>query len=181
LLNGRAFDEVEHDQNFSLLLEKEKSRTIILSSDDKTELQPNDVGTGITQILPVVVTALDGSEMLQSIEQPELHIHPRMQAALGDLFIEGMHRKQHAFVIETHSEHLLLRLLRRIRETDKGRAPPGFELRTDEIAIYFLEQIDNATRARRIDVDINGDFIQPWPDDFFEIDFYERFTTGERT
>lgn len=179
LLDGRAFDDVENGKNLSLDAQRSKSRLIILASDGKTELQPHDVGTGITQILPVVVAALDSQSQFVSIEQPELHIHPRMQAALGDLFLSSVRSKEHAFLIETHSEHLILRLLRRIRETDKGRAPPGFELRTDEIAIYYLEQVGGATNARRIDVDVNGDFIQPWPDDFFEIDFYERFTTGE--
>jgi hypothetical protein len=179
LLDGRAFDDVENGKNLLLDAQRSKSRLIILASDGKTELQPHDVGTGITQILPVVVAALDSQSQFVSIEQPELHIHPRMQAALGDLFLSSVRSKEHAFLIETHSEHLILRLLRRIRETDKGRAPREFELRTDEIAIYYLEQVGGATNARRIDVDVNGDFIQPWPDDFFEIDFYERFTTGE--
>jgi predicted ATPase len=70
---------------------------------------------------------------------------------------------------------LVLRLLRRIRETEQGQAPPNRELRTHDLAIYFLQQDQGATRAQRIDVDVKGEFIQPWPDDFFEIDFQERF------
>lgn len=65
--------------------------------------------------------ALDGKKRLIAIEQPELHIHPRLQAAIGDLFVESIQKNGHRFIIETHSEHLILRLLRRIRETEKGK------------------------------------------------------------
>jgi predicted ATPase len=91
------------------------------------------------------------------------------------LFIEAMHNNKHRFIIETHSEHLILRLLRRIRETEKGTAPTDRQLRTNELGIYYLKQENGSTTASRIDVDVKGEFIQPWPDDFFEIDFYERF------
>lgn len=79
-------------------------------------LQPQDVGVGISQVLPVVVAAQDGSASVVCIEQPELHIHPAVQVGLGDLFIDGAVNQGLSFLIETHSEHLILRLLRRIRE-----------------------------------------------------------------
>ena len=139
-------------------------------------LCPVDFGTGISQLVPIVVACRDSSSFFWSIMQPELHLHPRMQAELGDLFIDSVNRFKHGFLIETHSENLLLRMMRRIRETAKTRQPNGLELRTNEIAIYFFQQTDGRTTATKIDVDINGDFIQPWPDDFFEIDFYERFS-----
>jgi predicted ATPase len=122
-----------------------------------------------------LVTALDGQNGLQAIEQPELHIHPSLQAAIADLFVEAIVTNKHRFIIETHSEHLILRLLRRIRETGTGNAPTNRQLRTDDLSIYYLEQKGGMSRERRIDVDVKGEFIQPWPDDFFEIDFYERF------
>ena len=78
-------------------------------------------------------------------------------------------------IVETHSEHLILRLLRRIRETEKGTAEAHRQLRTHDMAVYYIQQEDGCSTARRIDVDVKGEFIQPWPDDFFEIDFYERF------
>ena len=55
---------------------------------------------------------------------------------MGDLFIESVGSKLHTFIIETHSEHLILRLLRRIRETEKGTAPTYRELRTNELSIW---------------------------------------------
>ena len=85
------------------------------------DVDPSDVGVGISQVLPVVVGALDaGTEKrpcrILAIEQPELHVHPAVQVALGDLFIEAIEDSERTMLIETHSEHLLLRLLRRVRE-----------------------------------------------------------------
>jgi predicted ATPase len=142
---------------------------------DRELLCPADFGTGISQLIPIVVACRDATPFFWSIMQPELHLHPRMQAELGDLFINSTNQFKHQFVIETHSENLLLRLLRRIRESHKNTQPNGLKIRTDGVAIYFFRQNDDQTLARKIDVDVNGDFIQPWPDDFFEIDFYERF------
>lgn len=175
LLNRQAFDDVEEGEGLDLSKVPMKSRIVIVSGNSDAELRPHDVGIGISQVVPVIVTALDGEERLLAIEQPELHIHPRLQAAIADLFIESIHKNKHRFIIETHSEHLILRLLRRIRETEKGTAPVDRELRTDELGVYYLKQENGSTAASRIDVDVNGEFIQPWPDDFFEIDFFERF------
>lgn len=139
-------------------------------------LRVQDFGYGLSQIVPVI-TALAFPESKTVItEQPELHLHPRLQAELGDLLIHFCSTDPETqAIIETHSEHLILRLLRRIRETRKGTCPTDLQLSSRGLAIYHLKQEDGAARAVRIDVDINGDFIQPWPDDFFEIDSHERF------
>lgn len=174
MISGRAFDEVEADWSLDQSTVESVSRVVVVS-DSGIELHPHEVGIGISQVVPVIVTALDDKERLLAIEQPELHIHPRLQAEIADLFIEAIHTNRHRFIIETHSEHLILRLLRRIRETEKGKAPEGRMLRTDDIAIYYLKQLDGTSQALQIEVDVKGEFIQPWPDDFFEIDFFERF------
>jgi hypothetical protein len=174
MLSGRAFDDVEHDWSLDLSTTPSASRIVVVSNSG-IELHPHEVGIGISQVVPVIVTALDDGERMLAIEQPELHAHPRLQAAMGDLFIEAIATKNHRFIIETHSEHLILRLLRRIRETEAGKASENRQLRTDELGIYYLKQEGGTTRESRIDVDVKGEFIQPWPDDFFEVDFFERF------
>lgn len=174
MMSGRAFDDAEHDWSLDLYNTTTESRLVVVANSG-IELHPHEVGIGISQVVPVIVTALDKEERMLAIEQPELHVHPRLQAAMGDLFIEAIATKKHRFIIETHSEHLILRLLRRIRETEAGKAPENRHLRTDELGIYYFKQVDGATRETRIDVDVDGEFIQPWPDDFFEIDFHERF------
>jgi hypothetical protein len=179
LMSRRAFDDIDEHVGSHLAGAPTSSRVVIIPNNADIELRPHDVGIGISQVVPVIVTALDGSERLLAIEQPELHIHPRLQAEIADLFIEAIHDNKHRFIIETHSEHLILRLLRRIRETEVNKAPTDRSLRTDELAIYYLRQEDGSSRALEIEVDVKGEFIQPWPDDFFEIDFYERFKTGD--
>jgi energy-coupling factor transporter ATP-binding protein EcfA2 len=176
LIDGRAFDEVEDDEAFDLTSVPRTSRVVLVPNGSDIELKASDVGVGISQVIPVIVTALDGEGRLLAIEQPELHIHPRLQAEIADLFIEASRTNKHRFLLETHSEHLILRLLRRIRETEKGTVPAGRQLRTDDLAVYYIRQEDGCSMIRRIDVDVKGEFIQPWPDDFFEIDFYERFS-----
>ena len=117
LLNRHAFDDLDEGEGLDLSRVPLTSRIVILAANSDAELRPHEVGIGISQVVPVIVTALDGEQRLLAIEQPELHIHPRLQAALADLFIESIHTNKHCFIIETHSEHLILRLLRRIRET----------------------------------------------------------------
>jgi hypothetical protein len=180
LISRRAFDDLDEYDGVNLSDFPTTSRIVIVPSKGDIELRPHDVGIGISQVVPVIVTALDGSERLLAIEQPELHIHPRLQAEIADLFIESIHHNKHRFIIETHSEHLILRLLRRIRETEVDKAPTNRTLRTDELAIYYLKSENGSSRALEIEVDVKGEFIQPWPDDFFDIDFYERFNTGEQ-
>ncbi len=175
LMARRAFDDIDEHIGSYLANAPTTSRLVVVPEGSDTELRPHDVGIGISQVVPVIVTALDGNDRLLAIEQPELHIHPRLQAEISDLFIEAIHNNKHRFIIETHSEHLILRLLRRIRETEVNKAPADRTLRTDDLAIYYLKQEDGSSRALQIDVDVKGEFIQPWPDDFFEIDFYERF------
>ncbi|MDB2686974.1 DUF3696 domain-containing protein [Mariniblastus sp.] len=164
-----------------------QSRLVLTPADDcDIELRANEVGTGISQLIPVVTAACLGEEKseahyrqadgrLITIEQPEIHVHPKIQAAMGDLFIESHHKRRNQFILETHSEHLILRLLRRIRESGQENTEALQRLRTDDLAIYYLQQEKGSTTVRRIDVDNKGEFIQPWPDDFFEIDFNERF------
>lgn len=104
-----------------------------------------------------------------------MHIHPRLQAEIADLFLEACQKQGHRFLIETHSEHCILRLQRRIRETTKGKPTEGRALMSEDVVVYHVSKLDGGTCVRRIDVDQHGEFVQPWPDDFFEIDFYERF------
>lgn len=181
LVSGLGFDDVDKDQLEKLSEVPIRQRLIIRpSTNSSIELAPCDVGAGISQVLPVVVAALDSLGLLVTIEQPELHLHPRLQAELADLFVQASGKSdkenQNHFLLETHSEHLVLRLLRRIRETEKKTQPEGCELRTDDLAIYYAKQEAGSTIIERIDVDVKGEFIQPWPDDFFELDFFERFS-----
>lgn len=131
---------------------------------------PQDVGVGISQVLPVVVAAQDGNASVVCIEQPELHIHPSVQVGLGDLFIDGAMSKGLSFLVETHSEHLILRLLRRVREADEARLTSGEvpAIAPTLLGIYALTRDDCIVKVNEIPVNSAGDFDKPWPHGFFD-------------
>jgi predicted ATPase len=133
-------------------------------------VMPQDIGVGISQILPVVVAALNSkADHIVAIEQPELHIHPSVQVRLGDLFITQINHKNVTFLLETHSEHLLLRLLRRIRETNENRLPPNsLALTPDKISVIYLEQTIEGMKLTQLRIDETGEFLDRWPKGFFE-------------
>ena len=145
-----------------------KSRVFIRADGSDIELFPQDIGVGISQLLPVVIAALYTNVGIVAIEQPELHIHPALQVVLGDLFISQSKERKVSFLIETHSEHLLLRLLRRIRETGEDEFPSGKEpLLPDQLSVYYVEQGKNGVSLTKIRVDGDGEFIDCWPKGFF--------------
>lgn len=118
-----------------------------------------DVGFGISQILPLIVQSLAASDQIISVEQPEVHIHPRLQADLGDLLIEATKEpRRNQFLIETHSEHLALRLQRRVREN---------EIPSDHIAILYVSRGENGSKVTQIRLDEDGDFMDEFPGGFF--------------
>lgn len=125
-----------------------------------------DVGFGISQVVPVLARALGTKNKVHLIEQPEIHLHPALQANLADVFVVGS--KKSKFVLETHSEHIILRLLRRIRETNRGTQPEGLTLTPTDIAVYYVSRTDDgSTAATRIEVAEDGTFMDRWPDGFF--------------
>jgi AAA ATPase domain/AAA domain, putative AbiEii toxin, Type IV TA system len=133
--------------------------------------QAQDIGVGISQVLPVVVAAQDAAASVVCIEQPELHVHPAVQVGLGDLFIDGSLNKGLSFLIETHSEHLILRLLRRIRESaDHCDAEANGErpLTPDALGVNYLSKEGDRVTATLLPVNNEGDFDRPWPRGFFE-------------
>jgi hypothetical protein len=117
-----------------------------------------DVGFGISQMLPIVVQCVGTKARVISIEQPEVHIHPRLQAEIGDLLVECVRLNSHQFLIETHSEHLILRLRRLVRE---GRVKP------DEIAVIYVDRGRDGSTAQRIGIKPDGTFDREWPGGFF--------------
>lgn len=167
MLQGRILDE-DMDLREQLLNLPVLHRLLIRDEARGIELAPQDIGVGISQVLPVVVAALHHKTGLVAIEQPELHIHPAFQVALGDLFIEQIReRPDLTFILETHSEHLMLRFLRRIRETGENEAPDNRTLTPAELSIYFIEQREAGISCHSIRVDDDGDFIDRWPKGFF--------------
>lgn len=154
----------------------EEHKVLVKLYDKKRKIYLDflDVGVGISQLVPVLVEALKPDKYgLVAIEQPELHLHPAMQVILGDLFIASSTNRDRTFLIETHSEHLLLRLLRRIQEATDNELPPDtVGLRAEDLSVIHVEAIhtkmQKRTRIMRLRVDQDGEFEDRWPKGFFE-------------
>jgi hypothetical protein len=164
----------EKDQEFYRRLvwaEIENARTqprlALTDLKNQVSVGPNAIGVGVIQVLPVVVGALDSAGQLVAIEQPELHLHPRVACKLGDLFI-AQAAKGKSFLIESHSQHLMLRIKRRIREN---------KIRAEDVSVLFVEapKAGGRTSIIALRLDSEGEFIDGWPGGFFEEGFAEIF------
>lgn len=130
---------------------------------------PADVGFGISQVLPIVTELSARTDSIILIEQPEIHLHPAMQAELGDLLIESTRASGRAnqVIAETHSETLILRVQKRIREGS---------LTSSEVLVLYVDQ-DDAGKCvvDELRLDADGNFVDAWPGGFFDEQFDELF------
>ena len=146
------------------------SEIVLQDRSSKTEVSHRDIGQGISQVLPVLVNALASSNRVLAIEQPELHLHPALQAELGDVFIEAaLGDRRNTLLLESHSEHLLLRLMRRMRETHRGTLPEGKRPVTpDDVAVLYVEPVGSRSIVREMPLNERGELVKDWPGGFFE-------------
>jgi hypothetical protein len=181
LQSERAFDDLE---DIRRMISDYPTRSTLCLVEENTDIEvfPHDVGIGVSQLIPVVALALDKDAKIAAIEQPELHVHPAVQVRLGDLFIDQSARDQsRTFILETHSEHLMLRLLRRIRETSENDLPAGHPgLTPDKVAVIYVEEGEprqansqtpedlNPLLLTPLRIDPTGEFSDRWPHGFFE-------------
>lgn len=142
---------------------------VLTDTRSGTRLSTADVGFGISQVLPIVTELSARTESIILIEQPEIHLHPAMQADLADQLIESIEESGRAnqVIAETHSEALMLRIQRRIRE---GLLNP------DEVVVLYVDQDELGTAVvRELRLDGDGDFIDAWPHGFFAERFDDIF------
>ena len=141
----------------------------LIDRQNDTIVSHRDVGIGISQVLPVLVSAYASQDQIIAIEQPEIHLHPALQSDLGDVFIESALGASHnAFIIETHSEHLMLRILRRIRETSNGELPEGMSpIHPEDVSVIYVQPQKAGSIVIEIPVTPDGDFAVSWPRGFF--------------
>lgn len=188
-LTEQAVDPIEQSspQIIRLKLHDEKN---------DIDLDPLDVGLGISQVIPVLVGTEKESGVF-AVENPELHLHPAAQVALGDVFIDGIQNSHCTMLIETHSEHLLLRLLRRVRETNvrnskeyewrqssmtsldremseaiirdaENQDSKEHQLTPDDLSVVYVRPTSEGIKFTPISVTDDGDFYAPWPEGFFD-------------
>jgi predicted ATPase len=145
-----------------------KHEIIFLKIKDENNniLGLENVGSGISFILPILAALWNSHFTI--VEQPELHLHPSAQCELGDVFLAARNGGSNA-LIETHSEHLILRVLRRIRETTGGvKIPNNIKINNSDVNIYYFEPLATGhTSVKQIRVDKFGELLDLWPGGFF--------------
>jgi hypothetical protein len=201
LLSSQQIEEITNDTNDNIgywghFIDAEVTLKLKYVPENFT-VEIEDVGVGISQVIPVLCAISDAYRVY--IHQPELHLHPKQQSHLGDLFIERVNRefldkesydqlsqelydeygrepyteqdwKPHrTLIIETHSEHILLRILRRIRETNRSDIKSKlFGFTAEQLCVLYVDKDENGdSQVMRLRVTENGEFIDRWPHGFF--------------
>lgn len=152
---GQLQFEAASDEYFQLNLEARDGNRVNIAHS----------GIGVSQLLPILVeglTARSGSTLIA--QQPEIHLNPAQQTVLADFLIDVTTRERRV-IIETHSEHVLLRVRRRIAEG---------QLSAHDVAVYFVDSDGTSTSVQRVEVGELGE-ISEWPPGFFEEQITDAF------
>ena len=139
-------------------------RVWVKRSKDSEETLITDVGFGVSQILPVIILLWyveEGSTVI--LEQPEIHLHPMVQSGLADVIISAAIHRGVQVILESHSEHMLRQLQRRIAEQT---------LRAEDAMLYFCDITAGKSKLVPLQIDEFG-HIRNWPKNFFGDEFSE--------
>jgi hypothetical protein len=159
LIHDFRIEEIKKDSN--------RWQAKVKTRPGSSEVLLTDVGFGISQVLPVITLLQyvpEGSTVI--LEQPEIHLHPLAQAGLADVIIQAAVHRDIQVILESHSEHLLLRLQRRIAED---------AISNEDVCLYFCDAPNGTSKITRLEVDLLGK-IQNWPDKFMGDAFNETAT-----
>lgn len=156
--------DLEHDKKSGPVHITDYLRIVLTDKRTNVKVLATDVGFGISQLMPIIVEGLINKETI-CVEQPETHLHPKMQAELADFFISTSIKSGSdgcQWIIETHSEALMLRIMRRVRDG---------KINHNDISVIYVEPTPDGAIALQLSLDRRGDFIDEWPGGFFEQSF----------
>jgi predicted ATPase len=143
---------------------RKEFEVLVKTSAGSPDVKLTDVGFGVSQVLPALVESFYAPpNSIVWMEQPEIHLHPQVQAELADVFISATQARESGkprnvqLIIESHSEHLLTRLQRRVAE---GLVNP------DSVAVYFCRHGRESAELEPLRMNLYGD-IENWPENFF--------------
>ena len=133
-------------------------RALVRTTPSSVPTALPDVGFGVSQVLPALVLLYyvpEGSTVL--MEQPEIHLHPAVQSGLADVMLNVARVRNIQIVVESHSEHLMRRLQRRVAEETVS---------SDDVKLYFVSAQNGHAELSNLDLNMWGE-IENWPEHFF--------------
>ncbi|MEX1214729.1 DUF3696 domain-containing protein [Saccharospirillum sp.] len=143
---------------------RKEYEVLLKTHGTSSEVKITDVGFGVSQVLPALTQAFYcPPHSTVWMEQPEIHLHPQVQAELADVFIAATQarengRERHVqLIVESHSEHFLNRIQRRVAEGS---------LLAEDVAVYFCNRAGATTELESLNLNMFGE-IENWPDNFF--------------
>ena len=140
-------------------------QAMVTTSPSSAPTALTDVGFGVSQVLPALVLLYyvpEGSTVL--MEQPEIHLHPAVQSGLADVMLNVAKVRNVQIIVESHSEHLLRRLQRRVAEQ---KEPYSYmKLSSADVKLYFVSSQRGQAHVSDLVLNEYGD-IENWPDKFF--------------
>ena len=131
-------------------------------------LRLHETGTGFSQLFPIIIHNAVNKDTLVTVEQPELHLHPGLQANLAKLFTYSTRVNYNQVILETHSEHLIKAVQLEIAKFHASNGKEGIS--KDDVSMVYISRNSEtgASEVKEMRLDEAGSFIDPWPDDFFE-------------
>lgn len=156
---------VIHDFSVRPVAQGRKEYEVLIKTHAKApDVKITDVGFGVSQVLPALVQAFYcPPNSTVWMEQPEIHLHPQVQAELADVFISATQAREDSkernvqLIVESHSEHFLNRLQRRVAEG---------AIEAKNVAVYFCRRAGAATELEPLRLNMFGE-IENWPEHFF--------------
>lgn len=126
--------------------------------NQKNSFSFKDIGTGMKSILPIIVNCNLLTNKTIAIQEPERSLHPEYQINLMDMFVETSKNLNNKYLIETHSELLILRLMKLVKEK---------KISHNDVSINYVSKSETGSKINNLKMNENGDFIDKWPDGFF--------------
>lgn len=151
---SNLFDSIEINE----LGDKDISPFEIIIKYNETPIKLTNVGYGVSQILPLIVEMMSSRRTTFSIQQPEVHLHPKAQAAFGSFLFKACTNEEHTFLIETHSDFTINRFRHSLK---KGQSKKEISSQ-----VLFFERTSDGNTVSKISISKNGNYETELPDSY---------------
>ena len=156
---NRWFEKLEIPYKVEIQKSGNYYEIVFVPKNSKIKISSMHVGLGYPLILPFIVQCIIAKNKVILIEEPEVHLHPKIEADLADLITESSKERNNQFIIETHSEDFLLRILKSIRQE---------KLKPEDVSVnYITPSFQGGSKINKININKFGQYTTPWHDNLF--------------